>query len=84
MTTGSVKSRVKEVQPQHQKNEDEEEEGDDAGIEEFEKEGKMDTNIPAKRTARDEQEVIEDEDETQLPDDYEMRERVQAGAQNTS
>ena len=80
MTAGSVKSRTKEVQPQHE-NEDEEE-GDEKGDEEFQKEDKMDTDIPAKRSARGDKEDIEDEDETQLPDDYEARDRVQPGAQD--
>jgi hypothetical protein len=68
------------VQPQHQ--DEDEEEGDEKDEEEFEKKGKMDTSIPAKRNARDHKEDIEDEDETQLPDDYEARDRVQPGAKD--
>ena len=40
----------------------------ETGVEEFEREEKVGTNANTKRTARDE-EVIEDEDETQLPED---------------
>jgi hypothetical protein len=80
VTAGSVKSRTKAVQPQHQ--DEDEEEGDEKGEEEFEKKDKLDTSIPAKRNARDDKEDIEDEDETQLPDDYEARDRVQPGAQD--
>ena len=58
--------------------------GDEAGVEEFEREEKVGTNASTKRTARDEEEVIEDEDETQLPEDYEARERVQQGADHKS
>ena len=55
----------------------------ETGVEEFEREEKVGTNANTKRTARDE-EVIEDEDETQLPEDYEARERVQTGADDKS
>lgn len=77
-----MRSRTKEVRPRHKKDEDEEEMGDERGIEEFEREENVDTNVSVKRTARDEEKVIEDEDEdeTQLPEDYEARERVQPGA----